>query len=416
MRKPGQQWNRIRRIAAAVLAGVCSLGYAGAGVMSASEFSPADVAPQDVKRIAVLAYSFSSEYWGYVVQGCKAFDTADTTISVEVQSPSSSIAVGEQITMLKGDLDSGRYDGYLIAAISKADVEDILKDVDVPVVAMNTPIESSCVIGGIGTDNETAAAAGAKKAVEMAIDNGFEKPECVMIGGFEDDFNNEKRVTGFRRGVEENGGVWLDKVYPTDKSAEGAHDAMKAIMEEFPEGVAVVACYNDLLATNALEEAIENPAFENTVFLGFDGNGSVCDRIMNDDRYVNMVTVAQNPYEMGFHALELLSKHFFEMETQSTGDDVDGAADGAKDGAADRAEDGPDGAADGKSADSAADDTADSSEDGADKADDKAGAGEDSGGSEAQEDMFVNWIDSGYGVITKINAQERMLQIMSHLR
>ena len=28
----------------------------------------------------------------------------------------------------------------------------------------------------------------------------------------------------------------------------------------------------------------------------------------------------------------------------------------------------------------------------------------------------LNWYDSGYTVITKVNAQERMLQIMSHLR
>ena len=225
-----------------------------------------------------------------------------------------------------------------------------------------------------------AAAAGAKKAVEMALKSGWEKPGCVMIGASEEDANNAVRMTGFCRGIEENGGTWLEAFYPTDKSADGAREAMGQIMKDYPEGVAVVACYNDVLAVNALEEATSNPAFENTVFLGFDGNGSICDRIMNDDRYANMVTVAQNPYEMGFHAVQMLSQYLKEEKNAEAAVLIQ-----AGDGASARA-----GQAENSSAGEA--------------------------GNEETEEEVMNWYDSGYTVITRVNAQERILQIMSHLR
>ena len=377
--------RRMAKAACGIIAGAYLLTLAGGAVVSAQDSVSQAVDLTNVKKIAVLTHSYSSEYWGYTVQGCKAYDQSDPNIVIEVQEPSSSIAVDEQIVMLQADLESGRFDGYVIAAIDPAAVEAVLSSVSVPVMAFNAPLNGACVIGGIGTDNETAAAAGGKKAAEMAKTLGWEKPECVMISGSEDDNVNQNRTKGFRRGVEEAEGVWLDAVYPTDKSADGAREAMRKIMKDYPEGVAVIACYNDVLASNALEEAADNPAFANTVFLGFDGNGTICERIMNDERYANMVTVAQNPYEMGFHAVEQISQHLL-MDEQADQGKVDAASH----------EDGADTA--GKAADTAGE-AADPPADG-------------QSGSEAEPE---NWFDSGYTVITNVNAQERMLQIRSHL-
>lgn len=368
MRKPWHRWKFIGSVRKTLTA-ACLLLLAGTAALLVQSVFAQEAEPEQISRIAVLTHSFSSEYWGYVKQGCIAYGATDPSVMIDVQEATSSIAADEQSAILQEDLESGRYDGYIISAISKDGLEEILSDVTLPVIALNAPLDADCVIGGTGTDNEVAAAAGAKKAVEMALDSGWEKPDCVMIGGSEDDANYMARMTGFQRGIEENGGVWLDAVYPTDKSADGACEAMKKIMEDYPEGVAVVACYNDVLAVNALDEAVSNPAFENTVFLGFDGNGSICDRIMNDDRYANMVTVAQNPYEMGFHAVEMLSQY---LQSEKNAE-ITALTEAADDGTA------------------------------------NAGQPE----SDAED---LHWYDSGYTVITKVNAQERMLQIMSHLR
>ncbi len=263
-----------------------------------------------IKKIAVLTYSFSSEYWGYVEQGCEAYERGNPGIEVTPQAPSSSVAFEEQVIMLKADLEAGRYDGYVIAAIDQDMVEKALENADVPVVACDSALEADCVIGGIGTDNELAAAAGAKKAVSMAETLGWDEIGCVMIAGREEDSNNQSRIDGYQEGIEEAGGKWLDAVYLTDKSEKSAKEAMEQIISDHPEGVAIVCCYNDVLAEAALSAAEGSEAFENTVFLGFDGNGSVCERIMNDAAYSNFVTVAQNPYEMGYNAVDMLAKYF----------------------------------------------------------------------------------------------------------
>ena len=382
MRKPGGRRMRIRRIAAVLLAGSCIAGCTGAWAVPAQETEAEDERPA-VKKIAVYTCSYSSEYWGYVEQGCKAYDASNPSVVVDVKQPSSSIAADEQNALLKTDLELDRYDGYVIAAINQEKTQKVLQNVTFPVIALNSPLEASCVIGEVSTDNEAAAKAGAKKAVKMAQNLGRENPECVMIGGIESDFNQINRLEGFRKGIEENGGVWLDAIYPTDKSADSARAAMDQIMKEYPDGVAIVACYNDTLAMNALEESLEHPAFADTVFLGFDGNGSICEQIMNDDKYQNMVTVAQNPYEMGFRAVERMAQY---LETQDTakkdGKDADTAA-----------------PKDGKAAAQNEKSAAPSSSEG-----DTSGNLEESG-----------WEDSGYAVINRDNAQERMLQIANHL-
>ena len=370
-----------------------------------------------ISRVAVLTYSFSSEYWGYVTQGCMAWDKSDPTIEAEMESVSSSIAAQEQAEKLEADLESGRFDGYVIAAIDKPLIEEILSGASVPVVAIDSPFAAGCVIGSIGTDNVTAAAAGGKKAVDMAKSRGAEKPECVMIGSLEDDPNHIGRMDGFRSGVEEAGGIWLDRVYPTDKTAASGTAAMKKIMKDYPDGVEIVACYNDVLAESALDSSWGNDAFSDTVFIGFDGNGSVCDRIMKDDRYENMITVAQNPYEMGFHALEMISQYYARMDAGDAADG-DSAAAGEKKGnetpaAAGKADGKESGKADGKEggkADGKESGKADEKAAGADNRPDAAGGDTESSGKNE-----IPFVDSGYSVITRVNVQERLIQIENHL-
>lgn len=332
------------------------------------------------KRIAVLTYSYSSEYWGYVGQGCKACESSDPGIDVVLENPSSSVASGEQEIMLQADLDAGRYDAYVIAPISKEQIEKILENVTVPVVAVDSMLDADCVIGGIGTDNEIAAAAGAKKAVSMAQAIGWEAPECAVIAGRDEDSNNQSRIDGYHQGVDEAGGIWLDKVYSTDKSESQAEEAMKQIMEDYPEGIAVICCYNDMLAEAALSAAQGNEAYVDTVFLGFDGNGSVCERILNDEAYSNYITVAQNPYEMGYYAVDMLRTHFFEGEKPGN---IGGGSDESS-----------------KKDASGTEDTGD-------------GTGTEETDNSGMEDP--DFRDSGYSVITKDNVRERMVQIQSHL-
>ncbi len=352
---------------------ICAF-LAGSVVLASCCMVPAEEAVVQKKKVAVLTYSFSSEYWGYVEQGCRAYEKGNPDVEVTMETPSSSVASGEQTAMLHSDLEAGRYDGYVIASIDKNQIVNELAKAEVPVVALDSDIDAECVIGGIGTDNGIAAAAGAKKAVNMAIDLGWEETGCVMIGGREDDSNNQTRIDGYRKGIEEAGGKWLDAVYPTDKSAEGAREAMEQIMADYPQGVSIVCCYNDVIAEAALAALEGNEAYKNTVIVGFDGDGSVCERIMNDEEYSNFVTVAQNPYEMGYHAVEMLYAYLANADSQGTASKEEKQKDQKQ----------------------------------KDQKQDQATE-------EKAEEEAETFQDSGYSVITKENARERMVQIQSHL-
>lgn len=78
-------------------------------------------------------------------------------------------------------------------------------------------------------------------------------------------------------------------------------------MSKYPDGVAIICANNDDMALAAAKTAASNPAYDNTVFLGFDGSSAVCQAIA-DDEYKHLVTIAQNPYQMGYMGMEAMVK------------------------------------------------------------------------------------------------------------
>ena len=68
-------------------------------------------------KIDVILKTTSSEYWSYVVAGAKAFEKDHPNVKVEVKGASSETAYDEQQNMIETDLNSGSYDGYVIAPL-----------------------------------------------------------------------------------------------------------------------------------------------------------------------------------------------------------------------------------------------------------------------------------------------------------
>ena len=76
---------------------------------------------------------------------------------------------------------------------------------------------------------------------------------------------------------------------------------MEAIMQNHPEGVAMILCNNDDMAMAAARAASGNSAYANTIFVGFDGIQSACNAILNGEE---TMSVAQEAYDMGYKAVE----------------------------------------------------------------------------------------------------------------
>ena len=252
-------------------------------------------------KVDVILKTTSSEYWGYVMDGANAYMKDHPNVTVEVKGASSETAYDEQKEMIQADLQDDSYDAYVIAPLSENDVVNLIAGEKRPVIALDTEIHAG-VRSFVGTCNEDAARLGAEKAVELAIDAGWTTIDAICISGVEGDNTVKQRIAGYAAGINSAGGNFLkeETVY-ADAVAEKAADAMKAIMEKYPEGIAIICANNDDMAIAAAKEAKGNAAYEKTIFLGFDGIKSACEALMAGEE---TLSVSQDAYGMGYRAVD----------------------------------------------------------------------------------------------------------------
>lgn len=285
------------------------------GVSSASESATAassgsseDYTPaKDSYKIDVVLKTLSAEYWQYVEAGCNAYAADHPGIQVDVKGPTSETAFDEQTNMLTTDL-AVDYDAYVIAPLQSDSVAQVMQDATAPVLAVDTDINADYIASFVGTGNENAAASGGKAAVQMAKELGWDEIKCIEIAGVQGDETCTARMNGYKKGVNEAGGEFLEnEVQYADATADKAVAAMEGIMSTHPEGIAIVAANNDDMAMAAARTAAGNDAYKNTVFLGFNGDKSAC-QAMSDGTYTNYISVAQEAYGMGYKAVEAAVK------------------------------------------------------------------------------------------------------------
>lgn len=208
--------------------------------------------------------------------------------------------------MIDTDINGGSYDAYVIAPLQSDSVAAQIAAVDKPVIALDTNITSDKVVSFVGTGNEKAAKMGAEEAVAAAKEAGWDKIECIEIAGVQGDATNTARMTGYKEGIEEAGGTFLEKeTQYADAVADKAVNSMEAIMQTHPDGVAIICANNDDMACAAAKAAKGNKAYEKTIFLGFDGSTSACQAVLDGSL---TLTCAQQPYDMGYKACETAVK------------------------------------------------------------------------------------------------------------
>ena len=255
-------------------------------------------------KIDVICKTLSSEYWTYIEAGAKAYSKDHPNVTVDVKGPPSETSYDEQQNMIQTDLAAGDYDGYVIAPLQSELVATLLQETDKPAMALDTNIESDKIISFIGTGNKDAAKAGAEAAVEAAKAAGWEEIKCIEIAGVQGDATNTARMDGYREGINGAGGEFLDnEVQYANAVADQAVTCMEAIMSNHPEGVAIICANNDDMAVAAAKTAQGNEAYKNTIFLGFDGQITAAQSILEGNL---TMTTAQNPYNMAYKAVEAM--------------------------------------------------------------------------------------------------------------
>lgn len=306
-----------KRILATLLAGVVALSMAACGGSGSSSGAsqPADDAAAETGdageaadsgdgsyAVDVIVKTTASEYWGYVVAGANAYQTDHPNVTVSVKGATSETSYDEQQNMIETDLNSGAYDGFVIAPLQADLVATLISGQTVPIVAVDTNIEAPEVLSFVGTSNEDAARMGGEEAVAAAKAAGWEEIKAISISGVMGDSTASARLEGYKQGINGAGGEFLEgEIQYADAVADKAVNSMEAIMQNHPEGIAIICCNNDDMAMAAARAAKGDPAYEKTIFIGFDGIQSACNAILAGEE---TMSVAQEAYEMGYKAVD----------------------------------------------------------------------------------------------------------------
>ena len=303
-----------KKLVAVLLAGVMALALAACGGSSSSgSAAPAEegkTADQGAPAgggdgtyaVDVIVKTTASEYWGYVVAGANAYGKDHPEVSVSVKGATSETSYDEQQNMIETDLNSGAYDGFVIAPLQADLVATLIKGQTVPIVAVDTNINAPEVLTFVGTSNEDAAKMGGEEAVKAAKEAGWKEIKAICISGVMGDSTASARLEGYKLGINGAGGEFLeDEIQYADAVADKAVNCMEAIIQNHPEGIAIICANNDDMAMAAARAAKGNPAYEKTVFIGFDGIQSACNAILAGDE---TMSVAQEAYDMGYKAVD----------------------------------------------------------------------------------------------------------------
>lgn len=255
--------------------------------------------------VDVILKTTASEYWSYVKAGAEAYSKDNPDVQVDVKGATSETAYDEQQNMIETDLNSGAYDAFVIAPLQADLVKTLIAGKTDPIIAVDTNIDAPEVLSFVGTGNEDAAAMGGKAAVEAAKAAGWDKVQAIAISGVQGDGTAMARLSGYEKGVTEAGGEFLKDIQYADAVADKAANCMEAVMQNYPEGIAIIVCNNDDMAMAAARAAKGNAAYEKTIFVGFDGIQSACKAILSGEE---TMSVAQEAYDMGYKAVEAAVK------------------------------------------------------------------------------------------------------------
>lgn len=307
--------NYLKRIGSLFLSSALLTGIlTGCGGEPATDNSASGTDASEGYKISIIFKTTSNEYTQYMMAGANT--AADELgVALDMKGATSETAYDEQQNLVETDLNSGEYDAMIIAPLQGSMVATMVSGTDMPIFAIDTDFDAPEKLSFIGIGQAEAAASGGEAAVAAAKEAGWTNITAAYIAGVQGDSTAEARKTGFQQGIEAVGGTFLvDEIQYANAVADQAATAMEAIMQNHPEGIAIICCHNDDCAIAAARTAEGNPAYEDTIFVGFDGNISAVESILDGGE---TITVAQSGYDQGYQAVKTVVDYLNGEEIES---------------------------------------------------------------------------------------------------
>lgn len=253
-------------------------------------------ATDDIK-VGVILKTLSSEYWSYVAAGVEAAEK-DLGVTVQLQGPASETAYDEQNNMIETMLADNSMQALVISPLQPDSVVSVLGGTEKKILFVDTDADYEQKVSYIGTGNEAAAKAGGEAAAKVA----GEGATAAWIGGVQGNTTSDAREKGFIEGLQA-GGVEVTVKQYGEGLADKAASIMENVLTSSPD-LKVVVANNDEMASGAAR-AVGSAGKDDVIIFGFDGIQAGVQNVIDG---TVTGTVAQDPYGMGYAAVEAAVK------------------------------------------------------------------------------------------------------------
>lgn len=257
---------------------------------------------KDEVEIAVVLKCSTSEYWGYVKEGCEAAGQ-ELGVKVTVVGPNAESDIEPQVAMIEQQIGAG-CDAIVVAPNDAAAAQAALKEAiekGIPVLAVDTNVGIEGQTCFVGTMNDEAAYQGGI----WALDELGDGVNAVIIYGQEGDNTSNLRRAGYEKACAEKGATVLDAL-SGQNTIDGAVKTMEDLLNKHGDKIDVVFCHNDDTALGAAKVCEEN-GYKDIMIVGFDGNASALEAIASGESLVK-ATIAQQPKVMGSEVVKAAVK------------------------------------------------------------------------------------------------------------
>jgi ribose transport system substrate-binding protein len=262
-------------------------------------------------ELGVIPKSTGGEFWETVEKGARAA-AKDKGVEIRWEGTVSETEIAEQNKIIENMVNLG-VDGLAIAPLNntaqRKSVENAVK-AGIPAVVFDSSVEGESHKSFVATDNEKAGAMGAKQLIELVGNN---KPARVMVMRFvQGTGSTEARAKGFIDTVKAAGYTLVADPYPDTGTIEGCKTAAANTLEKFVEdgqlkldGIFAANLYSALGVASALDDLRKGGIKTDVKFVGFDTSK----KLVEDVQAGRIdALVAQDPYRMGYLAVETLAR------------------------------------------------------------------------------------------------------------
>ena len=259
-------------------------------------------------QLGVIPKSNGGEFWETVERGARQA-AADREVSIRWEGTVTETEIAEQNKIIENMINLG-VNGIALAPLNKAAqrklVESAVKS-GIPVVVFDSAVDGTAQSSFVATDNHKAGSMGGQRLVELL----GHKPARVMCMRFvQGTGSTEARAAGFIETVKAAGYTVAADPYPDTGTVEGCKTAAANTLEQFVkngrldlDGVFAANLYSTLGLASALDDLRKSGVKVDVRFVGFDTSRKLVEDVQ--DGSIDAL-VAQDPYKMGYLAVETL--------------------------------------------------------------------------------------------------------------